>query len=111
MSDFKMPDMNQIMDMAKKMQGDMSKKQEELSKMECEASAGGGMVKLKMNGAYEMTSLELDKAVVDPNDLEMLQDLIIAAVNQATTKVQDLTKAEMGKFTGGMSIPGMPDLS
>ena len=107
MSDFKMPDMNQIMDMAKKMQGDMSKKQEELSKMECESSSGGGMIKVKMNGAYEITSLAIDKNVVDPNDLEMLQDLIKAAVNQVTGKVTELTKAEMGKFTGGLSIPGM----
>ena len=107
MSDFKMPDLGGLMEAAKKMQGDMQKMQEELARQECEASSGGGMVTARMNGHYELVSLKIDKAVAGAEDLEMLQDLIVAAVNQTVVKVRDTTQAEMAKVTGGLPIPGM----
>lgn len=110
MSDQKMPDFGSIMDMAKRLQGDVTRVQEELERKVCEASAGGGMVTAKVNGKYELVGLAVDKNVVDPNDVEMLQDLIVAAVNQAITKVREMTREEMGKLTGGLNIPGMPNL-
>jgi len=110
MSDFKMPDLGNLMQVAQKMQADVAKLQDELADKTCEASAGGGMVTAVVNGKYEVVSLTFDKDAVDPNDTGMLQDLIIAAVNQAIGKVRDLTQDEMGKLTGGLGIPGLPNL-
>lgn len=110
MSDFKMPDLGNLMDVAQKLQGDVARMQEELARRECEASAGGGMVTAKVNGSYELTALTIDKEAVDPNDLGMLQDLIIAAVNQATERVRQMAQEEMSKITGGLNIPGMPGM-
>ena len=110
MSDQKMPDLGSIMDMAKRLQGDVSRAQEELERKTCEASSGGGMVTVTVNGKYELIDLTVDKAVVDPEDVEMLQDLVVAAVNQAIVKIREMTQEEMGKLTGGMNIPGMPKL-
>ena len=107
MSDQKMPDLGGLMEAAKKMQGDMPKMQEELARRECEASSGGGMVTARMNGHYELISLRIDKSVAGVDDLEMLQDLVVAAVNQAVFKVRDTMQSEMAKVTGGLSIPGM----
>ena len=111
MSDFKMPDMNSLMDMAKRLQGDMSKAQEELAKKTCEASSGGGMVSATVNGANQIVSLSIDKTVANPDDLEMLQDLVVAAVNQALDKMKEVTQQEMGKYTAGMNMPGIPGFS
>ena len=110
MSDQKMPDLGGIMEMAKRLQGDVAKVQEELERKVCEAASGGGMVTARVNGKYELLSITVDKNVIDPEDPEMLQDLIVAAVNQAIVKVRELAKDEMGKLTGGLNIPGMPNL-
>ncbi|HUH00706.1 MAG TPA: YbaB/EbfC family nucleoid-associated protein [Kofleriaceae bacterium] len=110
MSDGKMPDLSAIMNMAQKLQGDVTRVQEELGNQTCEASAGGGMVVAVVNGKYELVELRVEKDVVDPNDVAMLQDLIVAAVNQAMVKVREMTQAEMAKLTGGMNIPGMPKM-
>jgi DNA-binding YbaB/EbfC family protein len=107
MSDQKMPDLGNLMQVAQRMQADAVKMQEELARKECEASAGGGMVTARVNGAYEVTSLKIEKDAVDPDDLAMLQDLVIAAVNQAVVKVREMTQQEMSRLTGGLSIPGM----
>ncbi|MBT8496025.1 MAG: YbaB/EbfC family nucleoid-associated protein [Deltaproteobacteria bacterium] len=110
MSDFKMPDLGNLMQVAQKMQADVAKMQEELAKKTCEASSGGGMVTAVVNGQYELVELKIDPATVDPNDVGMLQDLVVAAINQAIVKVREMTQAEMGKITGGMGVPGMPNL-
>ncbi len=110
MSDQKMPDLGGIMEMAKRLQGDVARVQEELERKTCEASSGGGMVTATVNGKYELISIAVDKNVIDPADPEMLQDLIVAAVNQAIVKIREMTKDEMGKLTGGLNIPGMPNL-
>ena len=107
---FKMPDLGELMKMAQDMQSKVSTIQDDLAKKTCEASAGGGMVTAVVNGQYEIVAIRIEKDVVDPNDVEMLQDLIAAAVNQAITKIRELTKDEMAKLTGGLNIPGMPSL-
>jgi len=110
MSDQKVPDLGGIMEMAKQLQGDVARVQQELERKTCEASAGGGMVTAVVNGKYELVSIKVDKGVIDPEDPEMLQDLVVAAVNQAIVKVREMTQSEMGKLTGGLNIPGMPNL-
>ena len=102
-----LPDFGNLMQVAQRMQADALKMQEELTSRTCEASSGGGMVSATMNGAFELVSIKLDKAAVDPDDLDMLQDLVVAAVNQAVVKVREMTKAEMSKLTGGLNIPGL----
>ncbi len=108
--DFKLPDLGNLMQVAQKMQGDVAKLQEELADKTCEASSGGGMVTAVINGRYELVSLTIEKDAVDPGEVGMLQDLVMAAVNQALAKVRDLTQDEMGRITGGLNIPGMPKL-
>ena len=110
MSDRNMPDLGNLMNLAQKLQGDVAKMQEDLARMECEASSGGGMVTARVNGEYQLVAIQIDREVVDPNDVGMLQDLIVAAVNQAMTKMRDLAQKEMSKLTGGLNIPGMPSL-
>jgi DNA-binding YbaB/EbfC family protein len=110
MSDFKMPDLGNLMQAAQKLQGDVSRMQEELAQMRSEASAGGGMVTAVVNGQYDLVSLTIDKDAVDPQDVGMLQDLVIAAVNQATAKMREHAKEEMSKLTGGLNIPGLSGL-
>lgn len=110
MSDEKMPDLGNLMDIAQKLQGDVAKMQENLARMQCDASAGGGMVTATVNGQYQLVAIKIDKDVVDPNDIGMLQDLIVAAINQAMTKMRETAQNEMSKLTGGMNIPGMPNL-
>lgn len=95
------------MKQAQKLQKKMLKTQEELAKKTVEASAGGGMVKVIANGGQKIESIVLEREVVDPEDIEMLQDLVMAAVNDALKKSQDMVSAEMGKLTGGLNIPGM----
>ncbi len=94
---------NNLMKEAKKMQADLEKSQSELAEKEFEASAGGNAVKAKVNGQKQILSLELQKEVVDPDDVEMLQDLIITCLNQAFKQVDDAQTASMGKF----NIPGL----
>lgn len=110
MSDRNMPDLGNLMNLAQKLQGDVAKMQEDLARMECEASSGGGMVTARVNGEYQLVAIQIDREVVDPGDVGMLQDLIVAAVNQAMTKMRDLAQKEMSKLTGGLNIPGMPGL-
>ena len=102
-----MPDLGSLMQAAQRMQADATKMQEELAAKTCEASSGGGMVTATINGAFELVSLKIDKAVANPDDLEMLQDLIVAAVNQGVNKVREMTQSEMSKLTGGLNIPGL----
>ena len=99
--------MKELMKKAQKMQQDLAKAQEELANKIVEGSAGGGMVKVQMNGKNQIISLKIDKEVVDPEDVEMLEDLIIAAINEAQEKVAKSTEDEMSKLTGGINIPGM----
>jgi len=103
----KMPDLGSLMQAAQRMQADATKMQEELSAKTCEASSGGGMVTATINGAFELVSLKIDPAVAGADDLGMLQDLIVAAVNQGVIKVREMTQAQMSKLTGGLSIPGL----
>ncbi len=96
-----------LMKQAQKMQQEMGKIQEESKKKTVEASAGGGMVVVVANGALEIISIKIEKDVVNPEDIEMLQDLVTAAVNEALRRSQEMVSADMGKLTGGMNIPGM----
>ncbi len=105
-----MPNMGQIMKQAQKFQTKMAKMQEELSDRTVEASAGGGMVTVVANGGQDVLSIRIDPEVVDPDDVEMLQDLIMAAVNDALNKAKAMMNEEMGQLTKGMNIPGMPGL-
>ena len=100
--------MNKLMKQAKQMQAKMSKVQEELEEKKVEATAGGGAVKVVVNGKQEVLDLEIDPDAVDSEDVEMLEDLILGAVNEGLRKAQDMVDDEMGKVTGGMNIPGMP---
>jgi hypothetical protein len=96
-----------IIKQAQQMQAKMMKLQEELASRTVEASAGGGMVTAVVNGKHELVSLKVEKDVVNPDDVEMLQDLIVAAVNEAVRKAQEMAQAEMAKLTGGLQIPGL----
>ena len=110
MSNGKTPDLGALMKQAQKLQADVAKVQEELAAMTCEGKAGGGMVTAVVNGQFDLVSITIDKAVVDPTDVGMLQDLVIAAVNQAAVKVREESKARMSSVMGGMNIPGMPGM-
>ncbi|MCG8552600.1 MAG: YbaB/EbfC family nucleoid-associated protein [Desulfobacterales bacterium] len=102
-----MKNMNSMMKQAQKLQKKMLQAQQDLATKTVEASSGGGMVKVMANGAQKIESIVLEKEVVDPDDIEMLQDLVLAAVNDALKKSQEMVSAEMGKLTGGMNIPGL----
>ena len=102
-----MQNFGNIMKQAKKMQERMVELQEELATKSVEATAGGGMVAVKVNGKFEILSLKIEKEVVNPEDVEMLQELIVAAVNEGIRKAQEMAASEMGKITGGMQIPGL----
>lgn len=102
-----MKNMNSMMKQAQNLQKKMLKTQAELAKKTVEASAGGGMVKVIANGGQKIESIVLEKEVVDPEDIEMLQDLVLAAVNDALNKSQEMVSSEMGKLTGGLNIPGL----
>lgn len=99
--------MGGMMKQAQQLQKKMLKMQEELGTKTVEATAGGGMVKVVANGSQRIESISLEKEVVDPEDIEMLQDLILAAVNDALAKSQEMVSSEMGKLTGGFNIPGL----
>ncbi len=102
-----MGNMQNLMKQAQKMQAEMQKKQEELKEKVYEVQTGGGAVKLKINGEREIIELILDEDVVDKDDIEMLQDLIIAAFTEANSQIDKDTESAMGAMTGGMNIPGL----
>lgn len=102
-----MNNMGGMLKKAQQMQKKMLKMQEELAERTVEVSTGGGMVKVLANGVPQVVSIEINPEVVDPEDVEMLQDLILSAVTEAITKAQDMVSEEMGKITGGMNLPGM----
>ena len=102
-----MKGMGKMMKQAQQLQSKMMKLQEELAEKTVESSSGGGMVKVTANGRQQILSIQIEKEVVDPEDVEMLQDLILAAVNEALTKSQEMVAAEMSKLTGGLNIPGI----
>ncbi len=99
--------MNNMMKQVQKMQEDMVALQEELDAREYEASAGGGMVAVKINGKHEVLSIDIKPEIVDPDDIETLSDVIIAAVNEAIKKVDTIKETEMSKLTGGINMPGI----
>jgi nucleoid-associated protein EbfC len=102
-----MGNMNEILRKAQKMQEDFAKLQEELKKKEVEASSGGGAVTVRANGAKQVLSIKIDKELIASGDVDMLQDLITAAVNEALSKAQETVDTETKKISGGMNIPGL----
>ena len=100
-------DMKQMMRQAQKMQKELNKAQEEIATMSFEATAGGGMVTAVASGDMAITSLTIDPDAVDPEDVEMLQDMVVAAVNEALRGVSELSNQRMSAVTGGMNIPGL----
>ncbi|MGI6603699.1 MAG: YbaB/EbfC family nucleoid-associated protein [bacterium] len=99
--------MNKMMKQVQKMQQEMLRVQEEIANRTVEASAGGGVVTVTVNGKPEVVSVKIDPAAVDPDDIEMLQDLIVAATNEGLRKAQDMMAQAMSRFTGGLNIPGL----
>jgi len=100
-------DLSGMMKQAQKLQAKMMAMQEELGNRTVSAQAGGGMVEAVVNGRQELLSLRIDPEVVAPDDVEMLQDLILAAINEALNRAREMMGAEMAKLTGGMQIPGL----
>nr|WP_211272216.1 YbaB/EbfC family nucleoid-associated protein [Domibacillus iocasae] len=100
-----MGNMQNMMKQMQKMQKQMQEAQEELAEKQFEGTAGGGMVKVSMSGQKQVTDVQIKEEVVDPEDIEMLQDLVLAAVNDALKKVDDETNQTMGQFTKGMNLP------
>lgn len=99
--------MNQILKQAQKMQENMQKMQAELEEKEVESSVGGGAVTVKVNGKKEVVSVSIKPEVVDPDDVEMLEDLVLSAVNEALRSIDEMQSSQMSKLTGGMNIPGL----
>ncbi|CCO08539.1 YbaB/EbfC family nucleoid-associated protein [Desulforamulus hydrothermalis] len=99
--------MNKMMKQVQKMQQEMARMQEELANRTVEATAGGGAVKVVASGRQEIVSIAIKPEAVDPEDVEMLQDLLLAAVNEALRQSQEMVAKEMSKLTGGLSIPGL----
>jgi DNA-binding YbaB/EbfC family protein len=93
--------------MMKQVQAMQAQMQQRMSELSVEGSAGGGMVKATMNGHKELQAVSIDKEAVDPNDVEMLQDLVVAAVNEASRRVDEAMQSQLGTMTGGMKIPGL----
>ncbi len=102
-----MKDLGSIMKQAQKIQTQMARMQEELAGRTVEASAGGGMIAVVANGKQEIVSVKIEPEVIDAGDREMLQDLVVAAVNEALRKAQEMVSEEMKKITGGLNIPGL----
>ena len=102
-----LPNMGNLLKKAQELQKKMTKLQEELGEKTIEASAGGGMVVVVANGKQEIVSIQIDPEVVDPDDVEMLEDLVLAAVNDALSQAKQMVSEEMTRLTGGMKIPGM----
>lgn len=99
--------MNSMIKQAQKMQDDIAALQEDLDSREYEISAGGGVVKVKINGKHEILSINIEPEIVDPDDIETLSDILVAAVNEAIKKVDDTNSKEMQKVTGNISMPGL----
>jgi DNA-binding YbaB/EbfC family protein len=102
-----MGNMQGMMKKVQKMQADMAKLQEDLKSRVLETTAGGGVIKIEVNGNKEIVNLKIDQSAVDPDDVEMLEDLILTAVNDAMKQVDEVAEKEMAKITGGMKMPGM----
>ncbi|MCA9670981.1 MAG: YbaB/EbfC family nucleoid-associated protein [Myxococcales bacterium] len=104
-----MPNLGDLLQSAQRMQQEMSRVQDELAKKTVDGSAGGGMVIARVNGKQQVLSVTIEKAIVDPDEIEMLQDLVVAAVNQALAKASEMAQDEMSKITGGMmlKVPGL----
>jgi DNA-binding YbaB/EbfC family protein len=102
-----MKGMGNMMKEAQKLQARMLKMQEELAEKTVESAVGGGMIKVVANGRNQVVSIRIEKEVVNPEDVEMLQDLLLAAVNDALTKSQEMVATQMGKLTGGLNLPGL----
>jgi DNA-binding YbaB/EbfC family protein len=100
------PNMNQMMKQVQQMQAEMMKAQEELQNEVVEASAGGGMVTVKVTGGLELREVRIDPAAIDPEDADMLQDMVLAAVNEALRSAQELAASRLGAATGGLAGPG-----
>ena len=101
------PSMNSMLRQAQKMQEDMAALQEELDAREYEIKAGGGVVAVKINGKKEILAIDIEPEIVDPDDVETLSDILVAAVNEAIKRVETTNSEEMGKITGSMGMPGM----
>lgn len=102
--------MNKMMKQVQQMQAKMAKLQEELEQRTVEATSGGGVVRVVANGKNEIMEIEIKPEVLDPDDPEMVQDLVLAATNEALRKAQDMVSEEMAKITGGLKLPGMPGM-
>ena len=102
-----MKGMGDMMKQAQKLQARMLKMQEELAEKTVESAVGGGMIKVVANGRQQVVSIRIEPEVVNPEDVEMLQDLVLAAVNDALAKSQEMVSSEMGKLTGGLKLPGL----
>lgn len=100
--------MQQMMKQARKMQEQLAAAQETIAQSTVDASAGGGMVKVTVSGDMQVTSLKIDPEAIDPEDVEMLEDMVMAAVNEALRGVGELANRQLGAVTGGLNIPGMP---
>ena len=96
-----------IMKEAQKLQAQMAALQAEASKKQVEATAGGGMVTVEANGKQELTAIKIDREVINPEDSQMLEDLVLAACNEALRKSKEMVQTELGKLTGGFKIPGL----
>ena len=101
------PSMNEMLKQAQKMQEDMQAKQAELEQREYEVSACGGVVKVKINGKHEVLNIDIAEEIVDPDDIETLSDILVAAVNEAIKKVENISAEEMQKITGNIGMPGL----
>ncbi len=102
--------MQSMIKQAQKMQEDMTNLQEDLDAREYEVNAGGGVVTVKINGKMEILSIDIKPEVVDPDDIETMSDILVAAVNEAIKKVSEINSTEMGKITGGLNVPGLSGL-
>lgn len=100
--------MQQMMKQARKMQEQLAQAQESMKDVTIDASAGGGMVKATVNGDLELVSIQIDPDALDPEDVDLLQDMIVAAVNEAIRGVSEVASKQMSSITGGLNIPGMP---
>ncbi len=100
-------DMNQLMKQAQQMQQQMQKMQEELATRTVQAESGGGMVQVTLNGRHELVGIHIDPKAVDPDEVDFLEDLILAAVAEGHKKVTEMTQESMGRMTGGLDLPGL----
>ncbi len=105
------PNMGNLLKQAQKFQSEIAKLQEELGDRTVEASSGGGMVSVVVNGRQEILSINIDPEVIDPDDPDMLKDLILAAVNDGLSRAKNMVNEEMGKLTSGLNIPKIPGLT